>query len=892
MTEMYVTKRDGRKEELDLDKFHKVVFASTDNITGVSASEVEIKSHLQFYNGISTTNIQETLIKAAADLITEDTPNYQHVAGRLVSYNIRKEVYGCFTPCHVKELVEANTKSGFYDSEMINSYTDEEWDEINSFIKHERDENLTYVAMEQLRSKYLVQNRVTGQLFESPQVAYILISAVLFAEYDKETRLKWVKDYYDAISLHEISLPTPVMAGVRTQQRQFSSCVLIETDDSLDSINATTSSIVKYVSQRAGIGIGAGRIRALGSPIRDGLAYHTGVTPFFKLFQSAVNSCSQGGVRKGSATVYYPIWHYEVEDLLVLKNNKGTDDNRVRFLDYGLQFNKLMYERLIEGSHITLFSPHDVPDVLDAFYEGDYDKFKELYEKAEKNTHIRRNRVNAIDLFSQYVTERKQTGRIYLMNVDNANLQGSFKPEVAPVRMSNLCCVSGKTDIIVQFPSGTVQHIAIKDATPDMKVWSRDVQDEKNEFKQILAVAMTRKNAELMEIKLNGQKTSLVCTPDHKIYTSNLGYVEAQSLSNFDTLVVSDGETKPSYTVNALDYVEDVYDIEVEDNSNFFGNQILVHNCEITLPTTPLKDIYDDEGEIALCTLSAINWGVFKTPEDMQRACELAVRGLDALLSYQNYPIIAAQMSTISRRPIGVGIINFAYWLAKNDLTYSDKKALTLTDEWAQHWSYYLIKASADLAEEYGACPKSNETKYHDGVLPIDTYKRTVDELVKPKEYLDWDSLREQLKTNGIRNSTVMALMPSETSSQVANATNGIEPPRELVTIKQSKDGVLSQVVPEIRRLKNKYDLLWNQKSPTGYLQIMAVLQKYVDQAISVNTSYNPQFYEDEKIPMSAMLTDIMEFYKYGGKNLYYYQTFDGQGEVAVEEEDCDSCKI
>lgn len=895
MTEMYVTKRDGRKEKLNLDKFHKVVFASTKDITGVSASEVEIKSHLQFYNGISTKNIQETLIKAAADLISEDTPNYQHVAGRLVSYNIRKEVYGRFTPCHVKELVDANCKSGFYDEELLNYYSDDEWDEINSFIKHDRDENLTYVAMEQLRSKYLVQNRVTGQLFESPQITYILIAAVLFNNYAKEERLKWVKEYYDAISLHEISLPTPVMAGVRTQQRQFSSCVLIETDDSLDSINATTSSIVKYVSQRAGIGIGAGRIRALGSPIRDGLAYHTGVTPFLKLFQSAVNSCSQGGVRKGSATVYYPIWHYEVEDLLVLKNNKGTDDNRVRFLDYGIQFNKLMYERLIEGGYITLFSPQDVPDVLESFYSGEYDAFKESYERAENNTHIRRNRIKAFDLFSQFITERKQTGRIYLMNIDNANQQGSFKSEIAPIRMSNLCCVSGDTYITIQDENGLNENIKIKNARPGMKVYSMEVQAGVNGFKTILAVAMTRKDAALVKITVKEFQHELICTPDHKIFTTNLGYVNASELNTYDHIIIRSGIFRPEFTVETLNYVEDVYDIEVEGNTNFYAGGILVHNCEINLPTKPLEDIHDKNGEIALCTLSAINWGSFKTPEDMQRSCELAVRGLDALLSYQHYPVIAAQMSTDSRRPLGIGIINFAYWLAKNDLTYSDDKSLIKVDEWAQHWSYYLIKASADLAEEYGACPKSNETKYSDGVLPIDTYKRTVDELVDPVEYVDWESLRDQLKKTGIRNSTLMALMPSETSSQVANATNGIEPVRDLVTIKQSKDGVLSQVVPEIRRLKNKYDLLWNQKSPTGYLRIMAVFQKYIDQGISVNTSYNPQHYEDEQIPMSVMLKDILEFYRLGGKQLYYYQTYDGQGEISVDpgsDESCSSCTI
>jgi ribonucleoside-diphosphate reductase alpha chain len=771
MTQIQITKRDGRREPLDLEKLHKVVFWATEGITGVSASQVEIKSHIQFYNGIKTTDIQETLIKSAADLITEETPNYQYVAGRLICYHLRKQVYGQFQPCHVLDLVKKNVDAGFYDAELLESYSLEEWERINSFIRHDRDEQLTYAAMEQFRGKYLVQNRVTKEIFETPQMSYALIAATLFQNYPKDSRMMWVRDYYDAISQHQVSLPTPVMAGVRTPMRQFSSCVLIETDDSLDSINATSSSVVKYVSQKAGIGIGAGRIRALGSPIRNGDAYHTGVIPFYKMFQAATRSCSQGGVRNGAATLYYPIWHYEVEDLLVLKNNKGTEDNRVRHMDYGIQFNKVMYERLLSGGDITLFSPHDVPEMYEAFFT-DVDRFRELYETAERNTKLRKKKIKAIDLFTAFMQERKDTGRIYLQNVDHANTHGSFKPDLAPVKMSNLC-------------------------------------------------------------------------------------------------------------------------------------------CEITLPTKPLTDVHDDKGEIALCTLSAINWGVFRDPEDMEKACTLAVRGLDALLSYQNYPIIAAQLATEARRPLGVGIINFAYWLAKNDLNYSDAKALPVVDRWAQHWSYYLIKASADLAREFGACPKSNETKYGDGILPVDTYKQEVDELVPHVDAVDWAGLRAQLKQTGIRNSTLMALMPAETSAQISNSTNGVEPPRSYVSIKQSKDGVLRQVVPEYRKLKNKYELLWDQKSPEGYLQIMAILQKYIDQGISVNTSYNPQFFEDEKIPMSEMLKHIIMFYKYGGKQLYYFNTYDGSGEIDVDrmntkeiiiesvdtslvadDADCDSCKI
>jgi len=760
-----VTKRDGKKESIDLEKLHKVVFYACEGITGVSPSEVEIRSHLQFYNGIPTVDIQETLIKSAADLISEETPGYQWVAGRLINYHLRKMVYDNFEPWHIYELVQKNVDRRFYTQELMSEYTKEEWDTLNSYIKHDRDEDLTYAGMEQWRGKYLVKNRVTGEIFETPQMAYMCIAATLFMHYPKETRLRWVKDYYDAISTFNISLPTPVMAGVRTPQKQFSSCVLIETGDSLDSINATTSSIVKYVSQKAGIGIGAGSIRALGSPIRAGDAYHTGVIPFYKMFQSATRSCSQGGVRNGAATLYYPIWHYEVEDLLVLKNNKGTEDNRVRHMDYGVQFSKLFYERLISGGDITLFSPSDVPGLYDAFF-ADQELFKELYETAERKTSIRKKTVKAAALFSAFMEERKNTGRIYLMNVDHANDHGAFKPNMAPVRQSNLC-------------------------------------------------------------------------------------------------------------------------------------------CEINLPTKPLNDFNDEEGEIALCTLSAINWGLVRSPEDFAKPCELAVRGLDALLTYQNYPVKAAERSTMNRRPLGIGIVNFAYFLAKNDTTYSNPN-LELIDEYAEAWSYYLIKASADLAVEQGAIPLLNETKYGDGITPNQTYKKDVDELVKHRERMDWKGLRKQLADTGIRNSTLMALMPAETSAQISNSTNGIEPPRSFVSVKQSKDGVLKQVVPGFPRLKNKYDLLWEQKSPEGYLKIMAVLQKYIDQGISVNTSYNPVHYEDEKIPMSAMLQHLLLAYKYGHKQLYYFNTHDGSGDdinereqIVLEapseeqfEEDCDSCTI
>jgi ribonucleoside-diphosphate reductase alpha chain len=757
-----ITKRDGRVEPFDLDKVHRVLEWATDNITNVSISEIELKANIQLFDKIAAYDIHELLIKSAAELISEHTPNYQYVAARLINYKLRKEVYGKYEPDPLLDVVHANVARGVYDSSIINKYSMTEWVALNSMIKHERDDTFTYAGMEQLRGKYLVQDRSTKKPYETPQILYALVAATLFAEYPVEQRMKWVKDYYDAISLFYISLPTPVMAGVRTRTRQFSSCVLIESGDSLDSITATSTSVVRYISKKAGIGIGVGSIRAIGSRIGDGSIVHTGVVPFLKYFQAAVKSCSQGGVRGGAATIYIPAWHLEFEDLIVLKNNKGTEENRVRHMDYAFQFNKTMYERLLTGGNITLFSPHDTPGLLDAFY-ADQNKFKQLYEKYEKDSKITKKVMTAIDLFSMFVTERKDTGRIYLMNVDHANEHGSFIPELAPIRQSNLC-------------------------------------------------------------------------------------------------------------------------------------------VEVNLPTRALTSADDSKGEIALCTLSAINWGLINQPHEFEKYCTLAVRALDALLDYQHYPVPAAHTSTMNRRPLGIGIINLAYFLAKRGLKY-DSTALATVDEYAEAWSYYLIKASADLAAERGTIPLNMETKYSHGILPIDTYKKDVDMLVPATERMDWKGLREQLKTTGIRNSTLMALMPAETSAQLSNSTNGIEPPRALVSYKQSKDGVMAQVVPGYHHLKNKYDLLWDQKSPEGYLQICAILQKYIDQGISVNTSYNPEHFEDSKVPMSQLIKDIITFYKYGGKQLYYNNTNDQSGEILSNdvdmaddiddnEDDCDSCKI
>ena len=668
-----VTKRDGTKQEFDLEKVHKVLEWACKDITGVSISEIELKANIQLYNNIPAYDIHELLIKSSAELISEHTPNYQFVAARLINYKLRKEVYGDYEPWPLVELINENIKRDVYDKEILTSYTVEELEELSRYIKHERDDTFTYTGMEQFRGKYLVQDRKNKIHYETPQMLYMMVSATLFTNYSKETRLKYVKDYYDAISQFYISLPTPIMAGVRTPTRQFSSCVLIESGDSLDSINSTTTSIVKYISKKAGIGIGAGSIRAEGAKVGDGSVVHTGLIPFLKYFQAAVKSCSQGGVRGGAATVYLPVWHYEFEDLVVLKNNKGIEETRVRHMDYAFQFNKLMYERLLTGGNITFFDPNDVPGLYDAFF-ADQEKFQQLYEKYERAHSIRKKTLPAVEVFSSFLTERKDTGRIYLMNVDHANDHGSFLPELAPIKMSNLC-------------------------------------------------------------------------------------------------------------------------------------------CEIDLPTTPLESHDDPNGEISLCTLSAINWGLINEPKDFEKYCDLAVRSLDELLDYQDYPVLAAQNGTMARRPLGIGIINLAYFLAKRGMKY-DESAFATVDEYAEAWSYYLIRASANLAEEKGKIPLNNETKYGSGVLPIDTYKSAIDNLIEHNERLPWNELRTQLKATGIRNSTLMALMPAETSAQISNSTNGIEPPRALVSYKQSKDGVMAQVVPGYHHLKNKYDLLWDQKSP------------------------------------------------------------------------------
>ena len=768
MSNINVLKRDGTTEELNLDKVHKMVEFACEGLAGVSASQVEIQSGLQFCDGITSNDIQEILIRSASDLITEEHPNYQFVAARLLLFGLRKAVHGhpeILPPLleHVKGCID----KGVYDSTIVNRYSHEEWDRINSFVDHERDYLFTYAGLRQVVDKYLVQDRSTGEHYESPQQMYIMIAATLFANYPTEKRLDYVQRYYNAISRHKINIPTPIMGGVRTPIRQFASCVLVDIDDTLDSIFSSDMAIGKYVAQRAGIGINAGRIRGINSKIRGGEVQHTGVIPFLKKFEATVRCCTQNGIRGGSATVHFPIWHQEIEDIIVLKNNKGTQDNRVRKLDYSIQLSELFYKRFIEAGVITLFSPHEAPGLYDAFGT---EYFDELYERYENDPSIRKTQIDAQELILDLLKERGETGRIYLMNIDHCNSHSSFKDKVS---MSNLC-------------------------------------------------------------------------------------------------------------------------------------------QEITLPTDPIDHIDDAGGEIALCILSALNVGKINRLDELEELCDLSVRGLEELIDYQDYPVAAAERSTLARRSLGVGYIGLAHYLAKNKVKYDDPEAWKLVHDLSEAFQYYLLKTSNEIAKEKGACEYFDHTKYSDGILPIDTYKKDVDDIVPNVLNYDWDTLRTDIKEHGLRHSTLSAQMPSESSSIVSNATNGIEPPRDFVSIKKSKKGPLKQVVPGFPYLKSNYTLLWDMPSNEGYIKVTAVMQKFFDQGISGNWSYNPENYPDNEVPTSVMAQDWLTTYKYGWKTSYYQNTYDAKkdteepiAEVAhtdlnslltdimeSNESECESCSI
>jgi len=765
-----VQKRSGAVEGLNLDKIHKMVDEACEGLgSGVSASQVEMNSGLQFFDGIETKDIQEILVRSASDLISLENPNYQFVAARLLLFGVRKQVFG---PSWVDgypsvfDHAQQCVNKGVYDSEILDNYDEDEWSKINSWIDHERDMLFTYAGLRQVVDKYLVQDRSCGEMYETPQYMYMMIAATLFQKYPKETRLEYVRKYYNAISKHKINIPTPIMAGVRTPLRQFASCVLVDSDDTLDSIFSSDMAIGRYVAQRAGIGINAGRIRGINSKIRGGEVQHTGVVPFLKKFESTVRCCTQNGIRGGSATVHFPIWHQEIEDILVLKNNKGTEDNRVRKLDYSIQISKLFYARFIQNGDISLFSPHDVPGLYDAFGT---DAFDDLYTRYESDGSIPKKTIGAQELILDLLKERAETGRLYIMNIDHCNEHSSFKDKVY---MSNLC-------------------------------------------------------------------------------------------------------------------------------------------QEITLPTKPLQHIDDPNGEIALCILSAVNVGKVSKKDELEEICDLAVRGLEELVDYQEYPVAAAELSTKNRRSLGIGYIGLAHYLAKNGEHYDDPAAWKLVHDLSESFQYYLLKSSNQIAKEKGKCGYFDRTKYADGILPIDTYKRDIDEFCGSELNHDWESLRTSITTYGLRHSTLSAQMPSESSSVVSNATNGIEPPRAYLSVKKSKKGPLKQIVPQYGSLKNNYTLLWDMKDNDGYIKVVAAMQKFFDQAISGNWSYNPENYDNNEVPVSVMANDFLTTYKYGWKTSYYQNTYDQKGEepqlteekkesiedllsqiLETEEDDCDSCKI
>ena len=759
-----VVKRDGSIQPLDLEKMHVMVEEACNGLAGVSASQVEIQSGIQFYDGITTAEIQEILIKSASDLISVDNSNYQYVAARLLLFAVRKSLYGGIRDLpHLEDHIYSCTNIDVYDKDIFTKYSKEEIDKANGFIDHSRDFLFTYAGLRQVVDKYLVQDRSGGGVFETPQFMYIMIALTIFAEYPKETRMNYVKRYYEAISRHKINIPTPIMGGVRTPLRQFASCVLVDIDDTLDSIFSSDMAIGKYVAQRAGIGINAGRIRGINSKIRGGEVQHTGVVPFLKKFEATVRCCTQNGIRGGSATVHFPIWHQEIRDILVLKNNKGSEDNRVRKLDYSIQLSKLFYERFIDSKEITLFSPHDVPGLYDSFGSEDFD---DLYVKYENDESIPKETIGAQELFLDLLKERAETGRLYLMNIDHCNTHSSFKDKVY---MSNLC-------------------------------------------------------------------------------------------------------------------------------------------QEITLPTYPLQHIDDHLGEIALCILSAINVGKVQSDKELEDLCDLSVRALEELIDYQEYPVKAAETATKARRSLGIGFIGLAHYLARLGFKYDSQEAWDAVHKLSESFQYYLIKASNNLAKEKGHCENFGRTKYSDGILPIDTYKKDVDEISNPKYQHDWEALRESILEHGLRHSTLSAQMPSESSSVVSNATNGIEPPRDYLSIKKSKKGPLKQVVPSYGSLKNNYTLLWDMPDNTGYINIVAVMQKFFDQAISGNWSYNPEHFDDSEVPVSVMAQDLLTTYKYGWKTSYYQNTNDMKSDEMVEEkpnledlineintkeeEECESCTI
>jgi ribonucleoside-diphosphate reductase alpha chain len=732
-----VVKRSGQRVPLDISKIQRQVAFSCHGIDGVSPSMIEIKAQLEFHDGMTTNTIDELLLKAMVDLIDEsENPeinhtNYQYVAGRQRLSMLRKEVYGDYEPPKLFSIVKKNVELGMYTSELLEWYTEDEWNIIDLFIDHARDEQYTFAAIAQLAEKYLVQNRATNTIYETPQVRYAVAAATAFHAEPKDSRLKWVKEYYECARDGHFTLATPVLAGLGTTTKQFSSCVLISTDDTLDSIFASGEMMAKYASKRAGIGLEIGRIRPLGAPIRNGEIKHTGMIPFLKKWFADLRSCSQGGIRNASCTVTYPIWHAQFEDLIVLKNNQGTEENRVRQMDYSVVVNKMFWNRYKHNENITFFDPNEVPDLHRAFYRNS-DEFEKLYLQYEQDKTKKKKVLPAAEVFKNGILkERTDTGRIYFVNIDNVINQGPFDTTLDPIYQSNLC-------------------------------------------------------------------------------------------------------------------------------------------QEILLPTRPFQRIEDPEGRIALCTLGSINWGAFRNPQDMRKACRVLVRSLSNLLNYQDFLSIQSKLANTDFEPLGVGITNLAYWHAKRSFKYGDAEALAEVKRWMEHQAYYLTETSVELAQERGPCGRSQYTYYGKGVFPWERRNPGVNELTDFTPSLDWEPLRARMKQYGIRNATLMAVAPVESSSVVLNSTNGIEMPMELISVKESKAGSFVQVVPEYRRLKNRYQMMWDQTDCVDYLKTAAVLAAYIDQSLSTNTFYNPAHFANGKVPATLIAKNLMLAYKWGIKTIYY----------------------
>jgi ribonucleoside-diphosphate reductase alpha chain len=776
MSQIHVIKRNGQRVPLDISKIQRQVKHGCREIDNVSPSMIELKAQIQFADDMTTEVIDKLLLQAMVELIDEsenpeiNNVNYQYVAGRQRVSMLRKEVYGTYTPPKLYEIVKKNVELGMYTSELLDWYTEDEWNIIELFIDHGKDESYGFAAIAQLCEKYLVQNRSTGQIYETPQVRYAIAAATAFHNEDKKTRLKYVKDYYECASDGHFTLATPVLAGLGTTTKQFSSCVLISADDTLDSIFAAGEMMAKYASKRAGIGLEIGRIRPVGAPIRNGEIKHTGLIPFLKKWFGDLRSCSQGGIRNASCTVTLPIWHYQFEDFIVLKNNQGTEETRVRQMDYSVVISKLFWRRYKNDEQITLFDPHDVPDLYEAYYR-DTALFEQLYLKYEKQSGLKKKVVSAEEIFKNGILkERTDTGRIYIVNIDNVINQGPFDCSIEPIYQSNLC-------------------------------------------------------------------------------------------------------------------------------------------QEILLPTKPFQRLEDDQGRIALCTLGSINLGVFKNPQDMKKACRVLVRSLSNLLGYQDFLSVQSKLANQEFEPLGVGVTNLAYFLAKRNLKYGEEETLALVKRYMEHLAYYLTEASIELAEERGSCTLSSHTWYGKGVFPWERRAVGVNELTDFTPTLDWESLRARLLVSGIRNATLMAVAPVESSSVVLNSTNGIEMPMELISIKESKAGSFVQVVPEYRRLKNRYQLMWEQTDCIEYLKTAAVIAAYVDQSISTNTFYNPAHYEGGKVPGTTVAKNLMLGIHWGIKS-YYYSLINKVGSkvglaevpdsnvisftppLELLEEDCESCKL